>query len=351
MKKIKLSVDNQASFRFGDASGDLKMQFSSDQLVSALVNNVALLYGNDETEQFIEKMKAGEIKFSSLYYGLDFISKTQCVNRLSIFFLPRPKMDFIIKEDPAQFKKMKKISYVSNRLYRYLSDKCRSHHSGLEVEVETPIYIMGGQFALIPEELNGLEMHEEELEDISLLHMNTNPRVEVGRYGLQSENYFTQDDLTLHFAETRNYVIQPFMYFYYEGILPVYVQAAIHLLSDEGIGGRRSLGKGFFRKVEWVDEAAEISCSGSYYMNLSTYFPQKDELNALYSYELEKRNGFVYSLGGRTVRKKSVMTVMEGSLFTDKINGDMIDIRPANFPHPVYLNGKPLLVGFGGEHD
>lgn len=349
MKKVKLSLHNQASFHFGDATGDLKICFSSDQLVSALVNNVALIYGSDKAELFISKMKEGEIKFSSLHYGLDFLPKTREEERFSIPFLPRPKIDFITEADPSGFKKMKKVVYVSHKLYQYLSQKCTHYDEGKEVDVERPIAVIGSRFALLKEELNGIDLDEQALTSSPFLRVNTNPRVEVGRFVQQADNYFTQEDLMIYFTETEHYLIQPYMYFYYTGELPKYVRAAIHLLSDEGIGGKRSLGRGFFKKVEWQKENDRLLNTGSLYINLSAYFPQRDELASLYSYELEKRNGYVYSLGGRTVRKKSVMVVREGSLLTSKVVGEVIDIRPKGFKHPVCLNGMPILIGFGGE--
>lgn len=348
MKQVKLSLENQASFHFGDASGNLKTHFSSDQLVSALVNNVALVYGNKETEQFIEKIKAGEIRFSSLYYGLTFISKTDQKESLTIPFLPRPKIDFISKSNPANMKKMKKIAYISQKLYQYLSKRCTSDEDIQEVDVDIPIIVIGSQFAMLREELDVLDITEQELADTSFLRINTNPRVEVGRFVQQSENYFTQEDLRVHFIHTRHYLIQPYMYFYYEGDLPKYVRTAIHLLSDEGVGGKRSLGRGFFKKVDWLEEPSELLSTGNFYINLSIYFPQKEELAYLYSYELEKRNGYVYSMGGKTVRKRSVMVIQEGSLLKGKVAGELLDIRPKGFKHPVYLHGKPILIGFGG---
>lgn len=349
MELVKLSLENQASFHFRDASGNLKTHFSSDQLVSALVNNVALVYGNKETEQFIEKIKAGEIKFSSLYYGLDFVSKKDNKERLTILFLPRPKIDFISKTEPANMKKMKKIAYVSKKLYQYLSNSCASVDDIQEMDVEIPLIVIGNRFAMLQEELKDLDITEQELQDTSFLRITTNPRVEVGRFVQQSENYFTQEDLRVHFVQTKHYLILPYMYFYYEGDLPTYVRTAIRLLCDEGIGGKRSLGRGFFKQVDWLDdEPCELLSTGAFYMNLSTYFPQKDELAYLHSYELEKRNGYVYSMGGKTVRKRSVMVIQEGSLLKGKVAGELLDIRPKGFKHPVYLHGKPILIGFGG---
>lgn len=349
MKKVKLTVENHASFHFGDAAGNLKTQFSSDQLVSALVNNVVLLYGSNMADPFIEKMKQGEIKFSSLYVGLDFICKNDHSVKLSIPFLPRPKVDLINLGDPASFKKMKKISFVSNRLYHFLSDRFNQKEQIIEIDDPDSFLLIGSAFAILRDELSELEISQEELENLSIIQIHTKPGVEVGRYDQRSENYFTKEDLVIHFGKTKNYEVQPFMYFYVKGELSKYMQAAIHLLGDEGIGGRRSLGRGFFHKVEFVQEMDSLPSQGSFYMNLSTYFPKQEELSSLYSYELEKRNGYVYSLGGKTVRKKSVMTIQEGSLFTRKVNGDMVDIKPKNFSHPVYLNGQPLLIGFGGE--
>lgn len=349
MKKVKLLLENKSTFHFGDATGNLKIHFSSDQLVSALVNNVVLLYGNEALEQFINKMREGEIKFSSLYYGLDFLPKMSTEESCSIPFLPRPKIDFISRSDLSSFKKMKKVTYISHKLFQYLSKKCSCYEAVREVDVELPITVIGSRFAVLQEELFGMDISEHALSNSSFLKVITNPRVEVGRFQQQAENYFMQEDIMIQFMETDRYLVQPYMYFFYTGDLPKYVRAAVHLLSDEGIGGKRSLGRGFFKKVEWSEENHQLVHTGSLYINLSTYFPKKIELASLYNYELEKRNGYVYSFGGKTVRKRSVMVVQEGSIMRSKVVGEIIDIRPKGYKHPVYLNGMPILIGFGGE--
>jgi CRISPR-associated protein Csm4 len=350
MKIVKMLIGNNAKFHFGDAAGSLKERFSSDQLVSALMNNVVLLYGKKEVNEFISLLKEDRVRFSSLLYGLEFLPKQNQKRKTTIYFLPRPKVDFISINEKytSSYKEIKKITYVSLGLYRKLSSYWNELEEKCEIDFVS-IVLIGKTFAVLREELEELELEERELKSLKFLQVNIKPGVEVGRIENHSENYYFQEDLEFIYNETSNYMAQPFMYFFFEGELPVYLYAAINLLSDEGIGGRRSLGKGFFQGIEYIDSFQQLPKEGCFYMNLSTYFPKKEEVSQLYSYDLEKRNGFVYSLGGTNVRKKSAMMISEGSLMKRKVQGQLSNVQPNGFDHPVYLYGKPIRFGFGGE--
>lgn len=87
MKIAKLLLNDHAKFHFGDSSGDLKDHFSSDQLVSALMNNVVLLYGDKQLSEFTSLLREDHIHFSSIFYGLDFCRNNNIkMVRRSIFF-------------------------------------------------------------------------------------------------------------------------------------------------------------------------------------------------------------------------------------------------------------------------
>jgi len=124
-------------------------------------------------------------------------------------------------------------------------------------------------------------------------------------------------------------------------------------MADEGLGGKRSQGMGYFEELledELPDEL--FSGEGMYYMNLSTVYPGLEELDDLEYYELVERSGYIYSKFGRPYRKKRVRLLKEGSIFSRKIEGRIIDIRPEVFDeHSVYLNGKAFLIPLGRCND
>lgn len=349
MKVVKLHVDHHAPFHFGDASGDLAKTFSSDQLFSALANNISLLYGPEKIADFLQFVAKKELTFSSLYLGLDFFATKENHHVKTIYFLPRPKIDFYFSnESYRSFKEFKKIEYVSSQLLNTLSASWNREKEAIVIDAET-VQIVSGQFALLKEEIADLNISEKEWEALSFLTVHVRPGVEVNRLHSTSEKYFSREDLIVRYQHTKHYTIKPFLYFYLEGELPSFVKAAIYLLADEGIGGQRSQGCGLLKRIEMLDVPEAFAEEGMLWMNIATYFPKKDEVDHLYSYEMEKRNGYIYSQSGTTTRKKSIFVLREGSLFTEKVEGQILDLKPDFFQnHPVYFYGKPMLLRFGG---
>lgn len=349
MNIVKLQIDDQAPFHFGEAEGHLSDSFSSNQLFSAIANNIRLLYGPDKVKEFVS-LPESDWAISSLFYGIDICPKGEENSNQTIYFLPRPKIDFRYNQEAYMSQKeLKKVEYISTNLYKRLSQSWDGEKEAAILNPED-VLIISKKFALLKEETTSLDIAEHEWNSLSFLSVQVRPGVVVNRLHSKSDNYFTQEELIIHYEETRNYIFKPFMYFFLSKPSPTYVSAAIRLLADEGIGGKRSFGRGFFQNIEFLESPVNIDKDGRLFMTLSSYFPKKDEVHTLYSYELEKKNGFIYSQYGRTKRKKSILTVKEGSLLATKVEGEIIDIRPEDFSdHPVYFYGKPLLVGFGGE--
>lgn len=350
MKIVKMHIENNASFHFGDTNGHLNETFSSDRLFSALTNNIRLMYGTERIADFVSLVEGNKLGFSSACFGLEFLPKGESLEKRVIYFLPRPKIDIYFSNDTYRsYKEFKKIEYVSINLFKRFSASWNREKDAVII-VPEDVRIVSKKFALLKEELAGISIEVNEWEFLSFMTHHVQPGVEVNRLNSKSENYFTREDIVIRYQETKNYVIKPFFYFYVNGEIPDYVRAAIQILADEGVGGRRSSGRGFFQNVELVDSPHHFPDDGPMLMTLSTYFPKRDEVDTLYSYELEKRNGYIYSRYGTSLRKKSILTIREGSLLKDEVEGQILDIKPVRFPdHPVYFYGKPLLVGFGGD--
>ncbi|WAA11980.1 type III-A CRISPR-associated RAMP protein Csm4 [Fervidibacillus halotolerans] len=347
--RVKLLIPNRGKFHFGDTNGSLKRNFSSDQLVSALANHLGIMFGESTIHEFFQDLKEGRIKFSSLFYGLDLARKTENTSVQTIYFLPRPKIDIFPETREYVFfhKKLKKIQFVSERLYLKLSKSWKEEERGSLLNLED-IVILNQSMAALKEELANLSINEEELENLSMFHKNIHPGVEINRKNSRSDNHFSREELEIVFGETKDYFVKPFMYFLVDGSLTEQVQAAIHFLVDEGIGGKRSSGKGFFQAAK-IEKTPKPEFEGKMHMNLSILFPKKEEVRYLNAYELEQRNGYVYSFGGKRVRKKSTMVISEGSILSKPVEGSLMDVRPERFPHATYLYGKPIFIGFGGE--
>lgn len=346
MQTCKLSLSNHSKFHFGNASGGLKDHFSSDQLVAALINDLMLLYGEEEAERFIQSLKEDHVKFSSVFYGLTFESGSYSKD---IYFLPVPRIDLIHPRRSGAFtyKQLKKLSYVSVKLYQSICDSWNPEDGVAELDPDS-LQFIGGTFALLADEVPEDIRNSNKLHTLSFARVHITPGVEVGRMTHQSEHFFYQEELELVYEQIDSFRIKPFFFFICKGSISRELQAAIHFLADEGIGGKRSTGKGFFKKVEFND-AIQLPHKGDLYMTLSAYLPGEEEVEHLHSYNLEKRNGFIYSQGGKTIRKKSVMVCAEGSLIKKNVMGKWMNVGSDRIEHPVFFYGKPILVGFGGN--
>lgn len=124
-------------------------------------------------------------------------------------------------------------------------------------------------------------------------------------------------------------------------------------LQYSGIGGKRSSGYGRFtvEKLDIPDEFSKniVVNDSEYgvYMTLSTSIPNNDELDVVLptaEYLLEKSSGFAYSSTSRNLlRKQDLYKFAVGTTLTKTYNGNIFDVRPDDFPHPVWNYAKGLF--------
>lgn len=117
-------------------------------------------------------------------------------------------------------------------------------------------------------------------------------------------------------------------------------------LQYSGIGGKRSSGYGRFtvEKLDIPDEFSKniVVNDSEYgvYMTLSTSIPNNDELDSVLptaEYLLEKSSGFAYSSTSRNLlRKQDLYKFAVGTTLTKTYNGNIFDVRPDGFSHPVW---------------
>ena len=124
-------------------------------------------------------------------------------------------------------------------------------------------------------------------------------------------------------------------------------------LQYSGIGGKRSSGYGQFtvEKLDIPDEFSKniVVNDSEYgvYMTLSTSIPNNDELDSVLptaEYLLEKSSGFAYSSTSRNLlRKQDLYKFAVGTTLTKTYNGNIFDVRPDGFSHPVWNYAKGLF--------
>lgn len=349
MKVFKFYPKNRTKFHFGSSHGKLEEIFSSDKLFSALFNCALLVCGLDDAENVLSSLE--NCRISSLLPGIQALNiKEQ--RTAELFFLPRPMLpqEFVEDKDLQTHKQEKKVRYISIGALEQL-DKTWQERGKCEFSMSN-LKIFGGVFACTKEELKALGV-DEDLAKVKLLNFDVKPRVVISRFDDHSENFFYQEEGEATYYQKDSILLKPFMYFCIEGEIGSSLLAAIRLMADEGLGGKRSQGMGYFEELledELPDEL--FSGEGMYYMNLSTVYPGLEELDDLEYYELVERSGYIYSKFGRPYRKKRVRLLKEGSIFSRKIEGRIIDIRPDVFDeHSVYLNGKAFLIPLGRCND
>jgi CRISPR type III-A-associated RAMP protein Csm4 len=144
------------------------------------------------------------------------------------------------------------------------------------------------------------------------------------------------------------------------------VKAAMRLLGDSGLGGRRSCGWGRSGEVQIVDgalpalvlrpepseapdpEAEPKAAPESAWWLLSLFSPQEAEGVdwSRGNYSILSRGGRVESDSSNGVLKKESRMVAEGSVLLAGVppSGAALDVAPEGVPHPVYRAGFALAV-------
>ncbi|MDO4841413.1 MAG: type III-A CRISPR-associated RAMP protein Csm4 [Phoenicibacter congonensis] len=128
-------------------------------------------------------------------------------------------------------------------------------------------------------------------------------------------------------------------------------------LQFSGVGGKRSGGYGQF-KLSTESISAEYQYlldnnEAKYQLLLTDSIPSEDELTGdLVSgdgaYRLIKNSGFTFSPSSHEqLRKQDLYKFSAGSVFDRRYSGEIVDVRPDGFPHPVYNFARGLFIGLG----
>jgi CRISPR-associated protein Csm4 len=128
--------------------------------------------------------------------------------------------------------------------------------------------------------------------------------------------------------------------------------SALRLLSAEGIGAERSVGKGWFRVEEASYQLQKVQ-NPNVFLLLSLYTPTEDELSYLdvdnSFYEIVERGGWVTSFSGMTLRRKKVRAFSEGSVLRFKQGipkGQIVEVlsMQQSLTHNVYRNLQAFAI-------
>ena len=128
-------------------------------------------------------------------------------------------------------------------------------------------------------------------------------------------------------------------------------------LQYTGIGGKRSSGYGQFDLtiLDLPDSFKNrlTKARQGPVMTLTTSLPVEKELEYAMetgSYLLSKSSGFAFSTEtNENYRKQDLYKFASGSTFSETYTGQIVDVRPLDFPHEVLNYAKPLFFKMEGE--
>ncbi|MGC9063856.1 MAG: type III-A CRISPR-associated RAMP protein Csm4, partial [bacterium] len=263
-KIVKLLPQDVLRIKVGEGRLDkVSAIIHSDTLFSAIVNCYVKLFGEDGLNDFINSLL-----ISSLFYGLRISNRTE-----DILFLPKPivAINNITKE-------LKRIEWVSVNLLKDII----SSFDGKKAYIDTNrLSFLNPRFVISKEEEFRTLPEQIEFTDTSL-----EPKVSIERSSNTVSNLYFQEELEIKSISLKDGVkLSLFLYFITKDIDRKF-KGVLNLLTEEGIGGERSSGKGVF--TNWEEDIIDISDTGDYGVLLSLATPRKEEVNSLVYYGLIK---------------------------------------------------------------
>ncbi|MEA3351691.1 MAG: type III-A CRISPR-associated RAMP protein Csm4 [Chloroflexota bacterium] len=333
------------SFHFGRRGLGLEesgVSFPSDSLFAALVARKAILHGDQKTAAFCAHFMDRKPPFAL----------TSVFPRAgTVRFLPPPmlKMGQIPADGPRP-KKLKRVNFVSERVFRQLiaGESLASLWGQTEKAHKETIVFFGDEREKFPK-----RFRQTEPKDLQLWKVVQRPRVAIERHSSASTIY--------HSGQTAfNYGCGLWFGIQWLGKKREQLANQVHLLLDElgyaGLGGERSSGFGVcqIKKTETVTFPDQ---DGDYWTTLSRYLVHEEETHLLQApraaYALQNVGGWVGTLSSKAQRRRSVNLLVEGSVLGPANHhppGQMVDVQPdygGNQPldHAVWRNGFAVAVG------
>ena len=362
MHIVKLIPNKNSKYHFGE--GDLSessVVFHSNSLFSAMVNNFIKLYGADEFKKYRKEIK--KLKISSLFPAIyKFKNKNGSEIEDEILFIPKPMVMLgfdkdtqeDIEEKPKDFKKIKFISIGA--LKKHNEKTLKKITIGKEYLITEDEKKKFGYNK--PENMNLFKNIIEQKVSIDRIKGITLEDNEKGQlYAIEFIKPLRKDDKIVGF-----YFLADFNDI--DGELVKKIRASIRLMKDEGLGGKRSIGAGFFKDIIIDEFNEDLSIDNkllgkNYQQKNKTYIskeknavlsitiPKENEFENFNSYQLIKIGGYIYSSSNMehiTKLKKNVYALTEGSICEKSVEGQVLDLKPDTVEHEIVLNGRPILI-------
>lgn len=121
-------------------------------------------------------------------------------------------------------------------------------------------------------------------------------------------------------------------------------ETALRVLGDTGIGADRTSGNGCFRWRDGEIPGLKMADQGIS-IALSLVNPAPGDCRTGWldnsAYKLISRGGWI---GGSSIRKQRVRMFAEGSVFSNPLQGRMVDVSVDKLPQKVYRDGRGFFV-------
>lgn len=339
-KLVKLNFERNL-VHFGEVGIGMEEtsdRIRSDSLFSAWVSNYARLFKPEGIEELLRLFPTDKQPQLIPPFRISSTFIYRQVGTDTIYYLPRP-LKFPINypdDDLAFFKTYKKLNYLPLKIWeRWYQGTGFNHNDARELENHTPDKTLG-------------ELATAETFNYSkACKFHQLPKIAIDRNTRATNIYHTG---FVQFAWDEN---PAGLYFLLElspkgEKLAEKLQAALHLLGEEGIGGERSSGAGRFT-VNWLhlpkDWQKIVNFStGNHYTLISLFWNSDISSDFIKnsSYEIQARGGWIVE---SQLRRQMVRMFSEGSVFSTPPQGKLVDVTPEKFTkHRIYRSGISLSL-------
>jgi len=287
------------------------------------------------------------------------------------FPLPVPLLRWFTPETlKARRKDLKRVRFVSEGvLRRMLAGEALDDWlfpAGEMAESERGVALQNGAFWLmaeeasrLPEALQRARGKRHALRRLQVYQGDKVPRVTVDRINARSEIYHTG---RVRFAPGCGLWFGVAWRAPEDGVGEMgltyrdALMQTLTLLGEDGLGGERSVGYGAFTFAQAAALALPAPTPGAPLLLLSRYHPRAEELPAALhgpaaAYNLIPKGGWVQTWDGVARRRKRLWLLAEGSVVqTVGVGpwGDVVNVQPDGFPHPVWRYGYALGAALAG---
>jgi CRISPR-associated protein Csm4 len=357
MDAVAYHLRAHSPFHFGvrgvgvEATGILA---HADTLFAALCLGLRELEGDQRLTEFLEAFPNKDqpdclpplLLSSAFPYG-------QVNEGAAVRFYPgphsRPADVEVWGQNPEQRKKLKKVAFVSETLFRawVRGEPLADHFTDENL-------LHSGEVWLTSNERTILERKTSSGEELRLWKVEGAPRVTLDRASHASQVYQVGQ---VHFQSGGGLW---FAVRWLDERWQPMLKKVLMALGEVGIGGERSAGHGQFTLHETLSPDLPDNTE-PLQITLSPYHPTHAEVQAgvlagnRVSYRLLTRRGWLGSPEGGGYRHRTVRMLAEGSIFRagdseSEMFGDLVNVTPHGFSaHPVYRYGLAFPIGVKGN--